>query len=79
MAASHALIGDIEARLTALTGDALVSAVFLRDFALPDGSRSLSYRLTVGALDRTLSSDEVTSIRARIIEGMRAEGFELRV
>jgi phenylalanyl-tRNA synthetase beta chain len=79
VAGPRALIGDIEARLIALAGDALVSVIFLRDFSLPDGSRSLSYRLTVGSLDRTLSSDEVTAIRTRIIEGMRAEGFELRV
>lgn len=79
IAGPRALIGDIQDRLVALAGDALVSAMFLRDFSLPDGSRSLSYRLTVGSLDRTLSSDEVTAIRTRIIEGMRAEGFELRV
>jgi hypothetical protein len=33
----------------------------------------------VGAADRTLSSEEVSAIRARIIEGMRAAGYELKV
>jgi phenylalanyl-tRNA synthetase beta chain len=79
IAPARALIGEIESRMRVLAGDALVSIVFLRDFALPDGSRSLSYRITMGALDRTLASEEVSAIRARIIEGMRAAGFELKV
>ncbi len=79
VAGKHELIGEIEARLRRLAGDSLVSITFLRDFAQPDGERSLSYRLTVGAADRTLSSDEAGAIRARIIEGMRADGYELKV
>jgi phenylalanyl-tRNA synthetase beta chain len=79
VAGARALIGDVEARLRELAGDALVSIAFLRDFAQPDGARSLSYRLTAGAADRTLSSDEVNAVRARIIEGMRAAGYELKV
>jgi phenylalanyl-tRNA synthetase beta subunit len=41
--------------------------------------RSVSFRMTVGAQDRTLSSDEVGAVRNRIIDGMRAQGYELRV
>jgi phenylalanyl-tRNA synthetase beta chain len=52
--------------------------VFLRELALPDGKRSLSYRLTVGAPDRTLTSEEVGSIRARIIAAMESRGYEFR-
>jgi hypothetical protein len=33
----------------------------------------------VGSPERTLSSEEVGEIRARIIEGMRELGYELRV
>jgi hypothetical protein len=33
----------------------------------------------VGALDHTLTSDEVSATRNRIIEGMRARGYDLRV
>ncbi len=73
------LIGDVQAQLEGFAGPDLLSIVFLRDFALPTGERSLSYRLTVGAPDRTLSSEEVSMVRARIIEGMRAGGFDLRV
>jgi phenylalanyl-tRNA synthetase beta chain len=79
VAPPRALIGDIETQLRNFAGDALVTDAFLRDFALPDGSRSISFRLTVGAADRTLSSEEVAEIRARIIEGMRRSGYDLRV
>jgi phenylalanyl-tRNA synthetase beta chain len=79
IAPARALIGEIEDQLSALAGAALVSISFLRDFALGDGSRSLSYRITVGAADRTLPSEEIAAIRARIIEGMRAGGYELKV
>lgn len=73
------LSGDVEAQLVRLAGDALVAIAFLREFKLPDGSRSLSYRLTVGSNDRTLASEEAGAIRARIIDGMHAAGFELKV
>jgi phenylalanyl-tRNA synthetase beta chain len=79
VADKRALIGEIQSRLAELAGESLVSITFLRDFALPDETRSISYRLSVGALDRTLSSDEVSSIRTRMIEGMQAAGYELRV
>jgi phenylalanyl-tRNA synthetase beta subunit len=71
--------------LQKLAGDTLLSIVFLREFALPsgageaNGARSLSYRLTVGAPDRTLSAEEVGVVRSRIIDGMRSAGYELRL
>jgi phenylalanyl-tRNA synthetase beta chain len=79
LAGPRALIADVQGALEKLAGDTLLSLIFVREFGLPDGQRSLSYRLTVGASDRTLSADEVSAIRSRIIEGMRAAGFDLRV
>jgi len=79
LAGPRALIADVQSALERLAGDGLLSIVFLREFALPDGGRSLSYRLTVGASDRTLSADEVGAVRSRIIEGMRLGGYELRI
>ena len=73
------LIADVQSALEKLAGEGLLSIVFLREFALSDGERSLSYRLTVGAPDRTLSAEEVGVIRSRIIDGMRAAGYELRL
>jgi len=79
IAPARASIGEIESRIAALAGGALVSIAFVRDFVAPDGSRSLSYRITTGASNRTLASEEVSAIRNRIIDGIRAAGFELKV
>jgi phenylalanyl-tRNA synthetase beta chain len=79
IAPARASIGDIESRIASLAGVDLVSTAFLRDFAASDGSRNLSYRITAGAPDRTLESEEVSAIRTRIIDGMRVAGFELKV
>ncbi len=79
VAAPRALIGEVQHQLATHAGADLLSITFIRDFTLPDGNRSLSYRLTVGAQDRTLSSEEVGVIRARVIEGMRAAGYDLKV
>jgi phenylalanyl-tRNA synthetase beta chain len=79
VAGARALIAGVQSTIEHLAGGDLLSVGFLRDFALPDGSRSLSFRLTVGAPDRTLSTEEVSSIRARIIDGLRTAGYELRM
>ena len=79
VAGPRALIGDVQAALEALAGKALLSIEFLREFGLPDGTRSVSYRMTVGAPDRTLAAEEVGAVRSRIIEGMQAAGYQLRV
>lgn len=83
LAGPRALIADVQSAIVILAGEPLLSIAFLREFTLPTPSgekaRSLSYRLTVGATDRTLSADEVGAIRSRIIDGMRAAGYELKV
>jgi phenylalanyl-tRNA synthetase beta chain len=72
-------IGNVESQLRSYAEPELLSIHFLREFADPDGTRSLSYRLGVGARDRTLSSEEVSAIRARIIRGMHSQGYSLKV
>lgn len=82
IAGERALIGQLRRELTALAGDQLESIHFVRQYSgppLPDHSQSVSFRVTVSASDRTLSSDEVGAIRSRMINGMRALGYELRV
>jgi phenylalanyl-tRNA synthetase beta chain len=75
-------VAHIESRLAELTGADLVSIEFVRQYTgapLAADRKSVSYRITVGAPDRTLSSEDVTSIRERIIDGMRSAGYELRL
>ena len=46
---------------------------------LPADRKSVSFRVTIGAADRTLSSGEITQSRAALIELLRNSGYELRV
>ena len=58
------------------------SIEFVRQYAGPplaEGTKSVSFRLTAGSPERTLSREEVGEMRARIIEGMRGLGYELRL
>jgi phenylalanyl-tRNA synthetase beta chain len=76
------LAGKLEASIASFAGPLLESVEFVRQYSgppLPEGQKSVSFRLTVGSPERTLSSDEVAAVRAQIIEGMRGLGYELRV
>jgi phenylalanyl-tRNA synthetase beta chain len=79
---SHTPVDRIQQALTQLAGPDLAAIDFIRQYdgpPLPPGQKSVSYHLEVGSPDRTLNADEVTEIRNRIIDGMRALGFDLRV
>lgn len=45
---------------------------------LPEDRQSLTYRVTLGAPDHTLSSDEVAAVRRNIIGALEAAGFAIR-
>jgi phenylalanyl-tRNA synthetase beta chain len=73
---------QIQDALSKLAGQDLAAIDFVRQYAgppLPEGQKSVSYHLEVGALDHTMTAEEVTQIRNRIIQGMRELGFDLRV
>jgi phenylalanyl-tRNA synthetase beta chain len=75
------LSGDLEARLRGFAGPLLESVVYLREYTgpqVPEDRKSVSYRFTLGARERTLSSEEVNSVRAGIIAKMRELGYEMR-
>jgi len=82
IAGARELAGRLEAAVRGFAGPLLESIQFLRQYSGPpleEGRKSVSFRLTVGSADRTLSLDEVGAIRGAIIEGMRGLGYELRV
>ena len=65
-----------------LASEDLEAIEFVRQYSGPplaEGTKSVSYRLTIAAPDRTLSSEEVGAVRSRIIDGMRDLGYDLRV
>jgi phenylalanyl-tRNA synthetase beta chain len=82
VAGARELVGDLRKRIESLAGEPLDSIEFLRQYSgppIPEGMRSVSFRLTVAAPDRTLSLEEAGAIRSRIIEGMHEQGYDLRV
>ncbi len=75
-------VEQIQDQLTKLAQPHLALIDFVRQYAgppLPERKKSVSYHLEVGALDHTMTADEVTGIYNRVIEGMRELGFDLRV
>jgi phenylalanyl-tRNA synthetase beta chain len=74
--------GKLRESLASFAGPLLESIHFVRQYMgapLEEGRKSVSFRLRVGSPERTLSSEEAGDIRARVIEGMRGLGYELRV
>jgi len=74
--------GKLEAAIARFGGPLVEAVEFVRQYAGPplaEGQKSVSFRLTVGSPERTLSSEEVGEVRGRVIEGMRGLGYELRV
>jgi len=75
-------VGAIERRLAELGASDVANIEFVRQYTgapLPDDRKSVSFRITADAPDRTLSSEDVGAIRSRIIDGMQASGYELRL
>jgi len=82
LAGAREYAGHLESSLASFAGPLLESIRFLREYSGPqvgEGRKSVSFRLTVGSSERTLSSEEVGEIRAAIIAGMRKLGYELMV
>ena len=74
--------GTLQKQAASFAGPLMESIEFVREYAgppLPEGSKSVSFRVTMGSPERTLSSEEVSAIRAAIIAGMRGLGYDLRV
>jgi phenylalanyl-tRNA synthetase beta chain len=76
------LAGEIERKLVSFAGAELERIEFQRQYSgapLAEGTKSVSYRLTISSSERTLTAQDLTRARARIIDGMRGLGYELRV
>ncbi|HEY3066190.1 MAG TPA: phenylalanine--tRNA ligase subunit beta [Methylomirabilota bacterium] len=63
---SALVAADVEAAIRAEAGPLLRHLTLFDVFRLPDGRRSLAWRLTFQAEDRTLTDDEVNAIHARV-------------
>ena len=45
---------------------------------LPDGKRSLAYKIVFGAMDRTLGTEEIDRLRENVARVIEKKGWELR-
>jgi phenylalanyl-tRNA synthetase beta chain len=74
-------VDTLQDEIVTLAGADLAAIEFVRQYAGPQllqGQKSVSYHLKVGALDHTMTAEELTGIRQRIIDGMQVLGYELR-
>lgn len=81
VAGLRVLSADVEAVIRESAGSLCDQVEFLysyRGAPLPEDRQSLTYRITVSAPDKTLSSEDVASIRAAVMEKVRQAGYELR-
>jgi phenylalanyl-tRNA synthetase beta chain len=78
LAGMRELAGELQDRMAGFAGALLEKIEYVGQYRKSD-RKSVTFRFTVGAADRTLSSDEVGAVRLAVIEGMRAAGYELTV
>ena len=73
--------GDLEVEIRRFAGDLAETVEYVREYQgepLPEGKKSVSFRVVASAADHTLTADEITDLRNRIIAGLNALGYELR-
>jgi phenylalanyl-tRNA synthetase beta chain len=82
VAGARELAGDLELEIRRFAGELAESVEYVREYQgerVPEGKKSVSFRVVAGAADHTLSPDELTELRNRIIGGLNSLGYELRV
>ncbi|HEX4137108.1 MAG TPA: phenylalanine--tRNA ligase subunit beta [Bryobacteraceae bacterium] len=73
--------GDLEREIRSAAGDLAEDVGYVREYQgppLPEGKKSVSFRVVAGAADHTLTADEITDLRNRIIAELNKLGYELR-
>ena len=81
IADARELAGNLELRVRQFAGDLTETVEYVREFQgtpLPEGRKSVTFRITAGSPDRTLSSAEITAIYDRIVAGLTELGYEFR-
>jgi phenylalanyl-tRNA synthetase beta chain len=76
------LSGDVAASIRDFAGDSVESVEYVREYQgppVPETDKSVTFRITAGAADRTLTADDVAVIRARILAGLNQLGYDTRV
>ena len=74
-------VRDIEAIIRKAVGKQLMDIGLFSVYegaSVPEGKKSVSYRMVFGDAGRTLSSDEINSLRQGVIDALLAAGFPLK-
>jgi phenylalanyl-tRNA synthetase beta chain len=82
VADARELAGNLELEIRRFAGELAVGVEYVREYCgerIPEGKKSVSFRVVAGAADRTLSSAEIADLRNRIIEGLNGLGYDLRM
>lgn len=82
MTGVRAAAGNLEREIRQFGGELVVSVEYVREYQgeqMAAGKKSVSFRIVAGAADRTLTADEITQLRSKVIDGLSGLGYELRV
>jgi phenylalanyl-tRNA synthetase beta chain len=82
IAGERELAGTLELEIRRFAGELAEKVEYVREYRgerLPEGKKSVSFRIVAGAPDHTLTAAEITDLRARIIDGLTSLGYELRI
>jgi phenylalanyl-tRNA synthetase beta chain len=72
-------VAAVQAAIGRTAGPLLREVAVFDVFRLPDGSRSVAWRLTFQADDRTLTDEEINAIHRRVADAVSREfGIALR-
>jgi phenylalanyl-tRNA synthetase beta chain len=76
------LAGDLAQGIKAFVGELAESVAYVREYQgppVPEGKKSVTFRITLADPARTLNDDEITAARARILTGLNGLGYDTRV
>ena len=84
IAGTREFAGDLELEIRRFASSLALEVEYVREYQgapLPEGKKSVSFRVVAGAADRTLSSEEDYHWKCgdQIIAGLNGLGYELRV
>jgi phenylalanyl-tRNA synthetase beta chain len=75
------LAGNLQVEIRRFSGELAEQVEYVREYRgdpLPEGKKSVSFRVVAGAPDHTLTTEEITDLRNKIIAGLSSLGYELR-
>jgi len=82
VASARELAGTIELEIRRFAGELAEKIEYVGEYQgehVPEGKKSVSFRIVAGAADHTLTAAEITALRDQIIDGLTGLGYDLRV